>query len=194
MTTFSSVKIVGGMIPADLLSRVLAADPQVPGTAPETYGLERGESVRRQASRSWLYLLEVWQDFKRRVEAAGDGPGSAEAASARVTRERWLRILLRELGFRNIAGGSFDLGGKSFPVSHRADHVPIHLLGWATDLDRKTPHVTARAPQSMVQELLNRDDSCLWAIVSNGATLRLLRDSTTLTGSSYVEFDVGGDL
>ena len=190
MTTFSSVKIVGGMIPADLLGRVLAGDPQVPGTRPETYGLERGESVRRQASRSWLYLLEVWQDFRRRVEAAGEGPRAAEAASARVTRERWLRILLRELGFHNVAGGSFDLGGKTFPVSHRADHVPIHLLGWATDLDRKTPHVTARAPQSMVQELLNRDDSCLWAIVSNGATLRLLRDSTTLTGSSYVEFDL----
>jgi len=190
MTTYSSVKIVGGMIPADLLGRVLAGDPQVPGTSPETYGLERGESVRRQASRSWLYLLEVWQDFRRRVESAGAGPGPAEAASARVTRERWLRILLRELGFHNIAGGSFELGGKSFPVSHRAEHVPIHLLGWATDLDRKTPHVTARAPQSMVQELLNRDDSYLWAIVSNGATLRLLRDSTTLTGSSYVEFDL----
>ncbi len=190
MTTFSSVKIVGGMIPADLLGRVLAGDPQVPGTRPETYGLERGESVRRQASRSWLYLLEVWQDFRRRVEGAGTGSGPAEAASTRVTRERWLRILLRELGFHNIAGGSFDLGGKTFPVSHRADHVPIHLLGWATDLDRKTPHVTARAPQSMVQELLNRDDSCLWAIVSNGATLRLLRDSTTLTGSAYVEFDL----
>ena len=66
MTAFGSVKIVGGLLPADLLGRVFAGDPQVPGTGPETYGLERGESVRRQASRSWLYLLEVWQDFKRR--------------------------------------------------------------------------------------------------------------------------------
>ena len=163
-----------------------AGDPQVPGTGPQTYGLERGESVRRQASRSWLYLLEVWQDFKRRVE----GPGAAEAVSARVTRERWLRILLRELGFHEMAGGGFELEGKSFPVSHRSGHVPVHLLGWATDLDHKTPHVAARAPQSMLQELLNRDDAYLWAILSNGATLRLLRDSTALVGSSYVEFDL----
>ena len=190
MTTFSSLKIVGGLLPADLLGRVSAADPQVPGTGPETYGLERGESVRRQASRSWLYLLEVWQDFKRRIDGAGDGPGGAEARSARVTRERWLRILLRELGFHQMAGGSFELEGKSFPVSHRSGHVPVHLLGWATDLDHKTPHVTARAPQSMLQELLNRDDAYLWAILSNGATLRLLRDSTALVGSSYVEFDL----
>ena len=190
MTTFSSLKIVGGLLPADLLGRVSAADPQVPGTGPNTYGLERGESVRRQASRSWLYLLEVWQDFKRRIDGAGDGPDAAEARSARVTRERWLRILLRELGFHQMAGRSFELEGKSFPVSHRSGHVPVHLLGWATDLDHKTPHVTARAPQSMLQELLNRDDAYLWAILSNGATLRLLRDSTALVGSSYVEFDL----
>ena len=68
--------------------------------------------------------------------------------------------------------------------------MPVHLLGWATDLDHKTPHVTARAPQSMLQELLNRDDAYLWAILSNGAALRLLRDSTALVGSSYVEFDL----
>ena len=186
MTAFSSLKIVGGLLPADLLGRVSAADPQVPGTGPQTYGLERGESVRRQASRSWLYLLEVWQDFKRRVE----GPSAAEAISARVTRERWLRILLRELGFHEMVGGGFELEGKSFPISHRSGHVPIHLLGWATDLDHKTQHVAARAPQSMLQELLNRDDAYPWAILSNGATLRLLRDSTALVGSSYVEFDL----
>ena len=185
MTAFSSLKIVGGLLPADLLGRVFGGDAQVPGTGPQTYGLEPGESVRRQASRSWLYLLEVWQDFKRRVE----GP-DAEAVSARVTRERWLRILLRELGFHEMAGGGFELEGKSFPVSHRSGHVPIHLLGWATDLDHKTPHVAARAPQSMLQELLNRDDAYLWAILSNGGTLRLLRDSTALVSSSYVEFDL----
>jgi hypothetical protein len=184
MTEFSSLKIVGGLLPADLLGRVFAGDPQVPGTSPQTYGLERGESVRRQASRSWLYLLEVWQDFKQRV--AGDDA----ATSARVTRERWLRILLRELGFHHMTAGSFEIEGKSFPVSHQAGHVPVHLLGWDTDLDHKTPHVTARAPQSMLQELLNRDDVCLWALLSNGATLRLLRDSAALTGSAYVEFDL----
>ncbi len=42
----------------------------------------------------------------------------------------------------------------------------------------------------MVQELLNRTDTYLWAIVSNGRQLRLLRDSTTLTGQAYVEFDL----
>ena len=68
--------------------------------------------------------------------------------------------------------------------------MPVHLLGWDTDLDHRTPNREARAPQSVMQELLNRDDSRLWGLLSNGATLRLLRDSATLVGSAYVEFDL----
>ena len=42
----------------------------------------------------------------------------------------------------------------------------------------------------MLQELLNRSDDFLWALLSNGSVLRLLRDSTVLTGQAYVEFDL----
>src|SRR5206468_3697067 len=37
---------------------------------------------------------------------------------------------------------------------------------------------------------LNRSNAHLWAILSNGLRLRLLRDSTALTGSAYLEFDL----
>ncbi len=193
MTEFASVRITGGLLSSALLDRVFAGDAQVPGTAPDTYGLERGESVRQQASRSWLYLVDVWRDFQRRL-AEGDAAGAeaaAEARSARVTRQRWLRILLRELGFHDLsADGTVELDGQAFPVSHRSGDVPVHLLGWGTELDRRTTNVTARAPQSMLQELLNRDERRLWAVLSNGVTLRLLRDSAALVGSAYVEFDL----
>src|SRR5664280_1908820 len=42
----------------------------------------------------------------------------------------------------------------------------------------------------MVQELLNRSDGYLWAIVANGSTLRVLRDSSTLIGQAFLEFDL----
>jgi Eco57I restriction-modification methylase len=183
--TFASLKIVGGLLPADVIGRIYAGDADVPGIGPQTYGLEQGESVRRQASRVWQYLLEKWQEFKARVDASPD------AASARVTRERWLHILLRELGFAHLtADASVELGGKSYPVSHRSGPVPVHLLGWRTDLDHKTSQVAARPPQAMLQELLNRSDDFLWALLSNGSVLRLLRDSTVLTGQAYAEFDL----
>jgi hypothetical protein len=189
VSSFTSVKVVGDLLPSSLLDRIFAADTQLPGTSPASYGLESGESIRRQASRSWLYLVDVWQEYQRRL-TAGD-PAGGDAASARATRERWLLILLRELGFGQLpADGSVDLDGRVFPVSHRSGTVPVHLLGWGTDLDHKTPKVTARAPQSMLQELLNRDDARLWAILSNGSTLRLLRDSAALVGTAYVEFDL----
>jgi hypothetical protein len=154
MSQFSSLKIVGGLLSSDLLGRIFAGDSQVPGTSSESYGLERGESVRRQASRSWPYLLETWQDEKK--------------------RDRWTRILLRELGFPH----------------EMPSHIGFRSLGWEVDLDHRTPHREARAPQSVMQEALNRDDSRLWGILCNGVTLRLLRDSATLVGSAYIEFDL----
>ena len=42
----------------------------------------------------------------------------------------------------------------------------------------------------MVQELLNRTDEHLWAIISNGRQLRILRDNSSLTRAAYVEFDL----
>jgi hypothetical protein len=183
--TFASLKIVSGLLPADVIGKIYAGDVGVPGISAQTYGLEPGESVRRQASRIWQYLLEKWQEFKARVDT------SPEAASARVTRERWLHILMRELGFTHLAAdASTEIGGRSYPVSHRFGQVPVHLLGWRTDLDHKTPQVTARPPQAMLQELLNRSDDYLWAVLSNGSVLRLLRDSTVLTGQAYIEFDL----
>jgi Eco57I restriction-modification methylase len=155
VSEFSSLKIVGGLLSSDLLGRVFSGDTQVPGTSPESYGLERGESVRRQASRSWPYLLETWQDEKKRDS-------------------RFIRILLRELGFPH----------------QMPEHIAFRGVGWDVSLDHKTPNREARAPHSVMQELLNRDDTRLWGLLSNGTTLRLLRDSATLISQSYVEFDL----
>ena len=63
---FASLKIVGGLLPADVIGKIYAGDSDVPGISAQTYGLEPGESVRRQASRVWQYLLEKWQEFKAR--------------------------------------------------------------------------------------------------------------------------------
>ncbi|WP_341925232.1 N-6 DNA methylase [Nocardioides psychrotolerans] len=116
-----------------------------------------------------------------------------------VTRERWLSQVLGDLDYGRVAAtpvGGLTAGegtaAKQYPVSHLWGSTPIHQLGWGVPLDTRSPGVAgaARAPHAMVQELLNRTDDHLWAIVTNGRILRLLRDSTTLTGFAYVEFDL----
>ena len=42
----------------------------------------------------------------------------------------------------------------------------------------------------MVQEYLNRSDDQLWAFLSNGLQLRILRDNVSLSRQAFVEFDL----
>ncbi|WP_454198093.1 Eco57I restriction-modification methylase domain-containing protein [Nocardia sp. Marseille-Q1738] len=105
-------------------------------------------------------------------------------------------MLLDQLGYGRVPAtprGGLAADDTSFPISHVWQNVPIHLLGARVPLDTRTRGVAGAAgasPQSMVQETLNRSEAHLWAILSNGVVLRLLRDSTSLVGSSYVEFDL----
>ena len=41
-----------------------------------------------------------------------------------------------------------------------------------------------------MQEFLNRSDSHLWALLTNGLVLRVLRDNASLTRQAYLEFDL----
>lgn len=188
--TFASVRLVGGLLPGDLLSQVVSGR-ELDGLAPVDYHLAAGESVREAANRSWAYLRGAWTSFRSALEALPE----ADRATT-LTRERWLMLLFRELGYGRVPptpAGGVVADGKSFPVSHAWQHVPVHLLGWRVDLDRKSPGVAGAAeasPQSLVQELLNRSDESLWAVLSNGRVLRLLRDSTSLVGPAYIEFDL----
>ena len=112
----------------------------------------------------------------------------------RQTRERWLLPLFQELGYGRLrAAQAIDIDERRYPVSHLWGHSPIHLLGHRVDLDRRAPGVAGAArmsPHGMVQELLNRSDDHLWAFLSNGFRLRILRDNIALTRQAYVEFDL----
>jgi hypothetical protein len=98
------------------------------------------------------------------------------------------------LGYGRLqASRAVDINGRSYPVSHAWQHVPIHLVGRNIDLDHRTAGVAGAArtsPHSLVQKLLNRRKQSQWGFVSNGLRLRLLRDNRSLTRQAYVEFDL----
>lgn len=192
-TAFQAITVMGGVVPPSLLGRIQSGEVSDPlSLAPAGYHLIGTETVRDAASRTWMYLQDAWRawrksDAAKRPDGAGAGTGDA--------RQKWLLILLRELGYGQVPStqGGLNIGESSYPISHRWESVPIHLLGPGIDLDKRAPGeagAARRAPQAMVQEFLNREENYLWAILSNGFQLRLLRDSTALAGSAYIEFDL----
>lgn len=187
---YQGIRIVGGVVPPALLGRIQSGEvSNLQSLTPSSYHLVGTETPRDAASRAWTYLRGAWTAWRADDEART--PGTAGTGPA---RERWLLPLLRTLDYGQVPlmPADNDVDGTDYPVSHRWGHVPVHLLGPGVDLDRRNPGVrgAARAPQSMVQEFLNRRDDYLWAIVSNGRQLRVLRDSTALAGSAYLEFDL----
>lgn len=188
---FATVRVVGGLLPPDLLGRVLAGDRDLGGLTGADYHLASGETPREAANRAWPYLLGAWTTYRQALAKLPD-----DDPAVGLTREKWLTVLFKELDYGRLqptAAGGIVIDDKSFPVSHLWGATPLHLLGWGVDLDKRTkgvPGAAERAPQAMVQELLNRTDQYLWAMLSNGRIIRLLRDSTSLAGQAYVEFDL----
>lgn len=187
-------RIEGALLPPDLLTRIaLSTDPKTVkdlGLRPADYELTRGVGVRDAAAKAWANLRETWTRFSE-IPLNGRGDGA--------TRKNWLLPLFYELGFGNLQAQRSHVrvmlprggGQRQYPISHFWEHVPVNLLSWNTDLDQrsgKERHQTS--PQSLLQDFLNQEDKALWGVVSNGHCLRLLRDSTALTGSAYIEFDL----
>jgi hypothetical protein len=184
---FITIRTEGGLFPPDFLRRVTESSSTIPGLTPEAYHLAGKEKLNEAASRAWNRLLGIWIVFYATKVPAGD-PGTT------TTREKWLLPLFGELGYGRLQQAkAVEVNGRSYPISHGWQNVPIHLVGRNIDLDHRTAGVAGAArssPHSFVQELLNRREEAQWGFVSNGLKLRLLRDNRSLTRQAYVEFDL----
>lgn len=188
-SAFITVKTEGGLFTADFLQRLASGSSDVPGLTPEAYHLAGREKLNEAASRAWNRLLGIWAAFP---DATRNIPVT-EAATG-VTREKWLLPLFNELGYGRLQSArAIELDDRTYPVSHTWQRVPIHLVGFNVELDRRTAGIVGAArinPHGLVQELLNRRHESRWGFVSNGLKLRLLRDNRSLTRQAYVEFDL----
>ena len=188
-SSFIAITSEGGLLPADFLHELPDPKTTIEGVTPVAYHLAEGERLNEQINRSWNRLKGCWENFKKVIaeKTLGD-PTTTD------TRERWLFPLFQELGFgRLTAAKPIEVDGRSYPVSHGWNQVPIHLVGSHADLDHRTPGAigaSKASPHSLVQSALNASDAHLWGIVSNGFNLRLLRDNIALTRLAFVEFDL----
>ena len=186
---FQTVRSEGGLLPPDLLRRLLDRHSALAGTRPEDYGLSPGERVNEVITHSWNRLRRHYGEFRAAAANVPDG----EAATG-LTNDKWSLPLLRELGFGFLpASAGPEIGGRTYAIRRFFGPVAVHLVGRGLSLDRRAAGqrgAAAANPHGLVQEFLNRSDAHLWAIVSNGLRLRILRDNQALSRQSYIEFDL----
>ncbi|NMC20153.1 MAG: N-6 DNA methylase, partial [Thermogutta sp.] len=188
MALYPSIRIEGGLLGPDILDRLLA--DELPGLRPSDFGLEGKRNLTDEIAAAFADARALWGVFQHRLERVdADDPGTS------VTRDAWVIPFLGLLGYElRYNQKAYEIDGLTFAISHRAgeagDAPPVHIVGARQELGRVPPSGRPRlAPHSLVQEYLNRTET-LWGIVTNGRTLRLLRDCTFVRRQAYVEFDL----
>jgi len=187
--TFQSIRSEGGLLPPDLLRRILDPKGKIPGTLPEDYGLPKGERLNEVITQSWNRLRRHWAEFTEAIEKL-----SSSDTGTGITNEKWSLPLLRELDYGTLpASAGPEINGRTYAINRFAGPAPVHLIGCKLSLDRRAAGVRGAAaanPHGLVQEYLNRKEESLWGIVCNGYKLRILRDNLALSRQSFLEFDL----
>lgn len=186
--TLPSIRIEGAILSSDILGKLDTGD--VSGQRPVDFGCRDVSVLKEDILQAWTSAQAYYRAFQARVERL---PESSPATTE--TRNLWIIPLLGLLGYTELEfqQSGEPVGDKPFRFSHRLrSHggFVVHIVGARDSLDKKRADGTGRSsPHGYVQEYLNLTEH-LFALVTNGRALRLLRDATRLVKLSYVEFDL----
>lgn len=185
--TFPSISIQGNIVSGEILDKITSED--IKHQNPESFGLTKNIKVRDEVGLAWASARGYWQAFKlRRERIPEDESGTTE------TRNFWMLPFLLTLGYEVDKSNAENVDGKTYAISHRSSNLsgfPVHIMGINDSLDKRRESSGPRlSPHALVQEYLNKTDDYLYALVTNGKHLRLLRDATRLVRLTYLEFDL----
>ena len=183
----TSVNIQGNIVSSEILEKIRNED--IKHQTPDSFGLSKKASTRDEIGMAWSILRSHWISYKKRLETL---PKNDRGTS--LTREKWILPLLTELGYElSFERKDIIVNDKGYSISHQAinrDNFPVLVIGYNDNLDkRRESGGPKQSPHSLVQEYLNHTEH-LFALITNGKHLRLLRDATRLVRLSYLEFDL----
>ena len=187
MTT-PAIRLEGGLFGPDILDHLLSGE--LPGQKSPDFGFDARRSLTDEIAAVFSEARAQWTIFQQRLQRLAP----ADLATT-TTRDAWVIPFLNSLGYElTYNARAYDVDGQTFAISHRAgsteDAPPVHIVGARQELGRLSPTGRPRmAPHSLMQEYLNRTEH-VWGLVTNGLTLRVLRDSTFVRRQAYVEFDL----
>jgi hypothetical protein len=180
---YEAINWEGALIGGETLDKI-SDENAIKGQKSADFGLKG--KVRDEILEAWAEAKAQWSLFqaRRAREDSKDSYGTSR------TRQSWIIPFLSLLGYELENANAVEVAGKSFAISHRAIGrvCPVYIVGFNESLDKKRDGGKA-SPHSLVQEYINLSDT-LYALVTNGLTLRLLRDSSRLIKLSYLEFNL----
>ena len=191
-----TLKLEGGLFLPDMLEKAALGQARLQTEA--DYGIPKGLKLKDEYSRAFQIACAQWRSFAPLLERTDY---DAQHATATFVTE-----LLRDaFGYAAVGAiTSITLGDRSYPITHLASSpqhpelaLPIVVAPHTLGLDDADTRFAIQGSGSrkktafqLAQELLNASPDHLWAIVTNGKTLRLLRDAATLTRPSYLDIDL----
>ncbi len=183
---YSAINIQGNILTSEILEKIRRED--IRHQKPLDFNLDPNTTIRDEISLAWSMATSNWKAFQQKRENLRDtDTGTTE------TRRFWMMPLLNLLGYDISVATAEIINGKSYAISHRASNLegfPVHIVGVNQSLDKRAESGGARlSPHALAQEYLNNHEH-LYALVTNGKYLRLLRDATLLSRLSFVEFNL----
>jgi hypothetical protein len=188
MMTFPAIRIEGGLLGPDTVEQLLGGE--LPGQKPADFGLDGRRNLLDEIAAAFADCRKYWEAFQHRLGRLPEGDPATS-----VTRDAWAIPFFSLLGIEaRYTPRAREVDGMSFPISHRMgeaeDAPPLHIVGARQGLDRAPASGRPRlSPHALMQEYLNRTEH-LWGVVTNGLTLRLLRNSAFIRQQAYIEFDL----
>jgi hypothetical protein len=188
MMTFPAIRIEGGLLGPDTVEQLLRGE--LPGQKPADFGLDGRRNLLDEIAAAFADCRKYWEAFQHRLGRLPEGDPATS-----VTRDAWTIPFFSLLGIEaRYTPRAREVDGMSFPISHRMgeaeDAPPLHIVGARQGLDRAPASGRPRlSPHALMQEYLNRTEH-LWGVVTNGLTLRLLRNSAFIHQQAYIEFDL----
>lgn len=199
-----TLRLEGGLFLPDVLAKAAHGSARLQTEA--DYRLPKGLQFKDEIGRAFQIACAQWRSFAPLQERADYDPQHAAAT--------FITELLRDaLAYPSVgASTGITLGegaeARHYPITHLANapagadgqpgpSLPIVVAPHTQGLDEPATRFAItgsgsrkKTPFQLAQELLNASPAHQWALVTNGKTLRLLRDAATLTRPSYLEFDL----
>ena len=192
---YTSIHIYGHLLSDDIL-RNIEQDTNLQGNRDQDFGVDGSMSMN--IDYAWSSLRNDWKFYQER-SALNDPYGTRRARDL-------IERLLQNLGYdlqrqtQNVSAV-----GRSFPINYlcsELSNLPVIVVGERISendnietLDKNSLDYRAKgdrrikSPHATMLEYLNSTEN-VYGIISNGQTLRLIRNSGQLVKVTYIEFDI----